>query len=118
MGSEIIPVSISTFPLSITTTSSSGQAIITELPIDHNEDTMKLFETEITSSFNRKPRLERQQSIESNTTTGTNGTPGKQFDTLSVVSSRTQKSDTNSASPSSTMTKNTNGNAKHSEVYV
>jgi hypothetical protein len=115
-----VTTNISEIPVSIATVPLSTGAIITELPLDQPDtsDTSKLIENEVVSSIPRKHKLERQQSIESNTTTSE--TAGKQFDTISNVSStKTHRSDGNSTSPASTLTKRSGGSGpKHSEVYV
>lgn len=120
---EIIPVSITTVPLTISSTHASSSvssgAIITELPFDHVDSSMKNsapatprlgnFFSDHSSSPILSPalrhKIQRQQSVESNRSTTAN------LDNVSNVS----------ASSNSTLSKRPAGGGngtKHSEVYV
>lgn len=108
---EIIPVSITSVPLSISTTlnSSASGAIITELPLDQPDtsNTLKstpttprlggLFTSDLLESDNK---VHRQQSLDSNRSLAT--------DNMSNASSGSNN----------TTTKRPVGGKKHSEVYV
>lgn len=110
---EIIPVSITSVPVSITTTnhSTSSGAIITELPLDH-VDSSHLRSTPTTPRLSHlfgsdspasEHRVHRQQSMESNQSAAT------------PDNSSSASSNSNNAT---TTTKRTAGGKKHSEVYV
>lgn len=107
--SEVIPVSITTVPISISTsnhsTTTSGGAFITELPLDQPDASTSLRSSPATTSlgnlFGDSPavrhKVQRQQSVESNP------------DNASNVS----------ASTNSTLSKRQGGTGKkHGEVYV
>lgn len=105
---EIIPVSITTVPLSYSSThqTTSSGAIITELPLDQSDvrslpSLGSLFDSPILSPAMRH-KMQRQQSVESNRSTTA--------DNASNVS----------ASTNSTLSKRPGGGGgnKHSEVYV
>lgn len=106
---EIIPVSITTVPLSYSTThqTASSGAIITELPLDQSDvrslpttpNLGSLFDSPILSPAMRH-KMQRQQSVESNRSATA--------DNASNVS----------ASTNSTLSKRPGGGNKHSEVYV
>lgn len=104
---ELIPVSITTVPLTITTSnqSTTSGAIITELPLDQSDSSMAFRGTpSLGNLFNdstKKHNFQRQQSVESNQS----ATVG---DTTSSVS----------ASSTSTTSKRSAAGNKHSEVYV
>lgn len=113
---EIIPVSITTVPLTFTTTnhSTSSGAIITELPFDQPDSSMNLRSTPATPNlgnlFGDSPvispalrhKIQRQQSVESNRESAV-------ADNVSNVS----------ASSNSTLSKRPGGAGnKHNEVYV
>jgi hypothetical protein len=105
---EIIPVSITTVPLTITTSSASSGAIITELPIDQPDSSLRsapatprlgaLFsDSPMSLSPALKHKIQRQQSVESNRSAADNA----------------------SVSSNSTLSKRPGGaGGKHSEVYV
>jgi hypothetical protein len=107
---EIIPVSITSMPLSITTTnhSTTSGAIITELPLEQSDSSSRLQSTPTTPRLGHlfdspalsEHRVHRQQSLDSNRSAADNS---------SGVSS-------NSNNATTTTTKR-NGK-KHSEVYV
>lgn len=109
-----IPVSITTVPITISSTIPSSQsgAVITDLPFDQPESTANLRSPAGTPSlenlFNDSPimtpalrhKIQRQQSVESNRSgTGDNASNA-------------------SLSSNSTQTKRTGAGNKHSEVYV
>jgi hypothetical protein len=104
---EMIPVSITTLPLTITSTNQTG-AIITELPLDQTDSYsgMPLATPSLSNLFNDSPsmspalrhKIHRQQSVESN---------------------RSAVADNLSVSSTSTLSKRPTGPGnKHSEVYV
>lgn len=110
---EIIPVSITTVPLTITTSSQSATmtgAIITELPFDQTDLRSAPATPRLGALFGDSPmmspalrhKIERQQSVESNRSATA--------DNVSNIS----------ASSNSTLSKRPGGGpgGKHSEVYV
>lgn len=109
---DIIPVSITTVPLTITTsnqTTSSG-AIITELPLDQPDfSSMGLRSMAVSPSIGdvnndssaRKQNIQRQQSVESNRSVAADDDASNE-----------------SASSNSTTSKRPGTGNKHSEVYV
>lgn len=112
---EIIPVSITTVPLTMSTSNQSApsSAIITELPFDQPDSSMGFRSSVVTPSLGnlfsdspmmshaQKHKIQRQQSVESNRS-------ATAADDASNVS----------ASSTSTTTKRPAAGNKHGEVYV
>lgn len=110
---EIIPVSITSVPVSITTTnhSTSLGAMITELPFDHSDSshlrstptTPRLSHLFGSDSPSSEHRVHRQQSMDSN---------------RSVTTADNSSSMSSNSNNATTTTKRTAGGKKNSEVYV